>query len=192
MHDALTARRDAARRLTEQEVDHRQVVRAEAPQRVLVTTDPAEPDAGRGQVAQRAERAGSHQVAQPDDRGVEQHEVTDHRDPTGDPRRARERDGARRVHGERLLDQHVLARRERGGGERGVGARRRRDHDGVDRRIGEDGGGVTHDRHRGELVDPRGDARVGIGDRDQPATRLGGDHADVVDAPRAGAEHGDP
>ena len=189
------ARDDRRRALREQVVDHRQVVRAEAPQRVLVAADPAEVDPRGVQVVERV-RARPSRAAR-----------AAGRPPGGRPsggrpsrraaRACRRRDARRHPRAcsrERLLDQHVLAaaRARHARASRGwAQARRSPPHRSSDRRTPDPDRERRSPRARGVERDR---AASGSGSATATSSQPGIARcdADVIESPCAGPDDPEP
>ena len=117
--------------------NHRHVVRAERPERVLVLAVLAEVQPVRVDVVHVAELAGARQLAELLDARVILEQVADHQDAVGCPRGLDEGLRLRSRARQRLLDEAVLPGFEHPGGELRVGRHRRGDHHGVERVVGE-------------------------------------------------------
>ena len=147
--------------------DHRDVVGAERPQRVLVAAQLAEVQALRVDVVDVAELAGVGDRLEHVHAGVVDEQVPDHQDPVvvlgGLDGALGVLDGV----GERLLDEAVLARLQDPLGERAVRGDRRGEHDRVELVVVE------------QIVEVAGEARVRIGGLQALADRF-----PLVAAPR--------
>ncbi len=131
-HVALAAGLQLGRPLADEIEQDGDVVRTEAPERVLVGADHAEVHAHAVQVAQLAELTGVDQgldLAQP---RVEEQEVSDHQTAIGSLGGLDQLACLGRRERERLLDEQVLAGREHAHPERVVGRHGGGDRDGVD------------------------------------------------------------
>src|SRR4051794_9166680 len=136
-HVRLAARVELVGLLPGEVQQHRDVVRAEAPQRVLLRAQLAEVEPVAVDVVDVAELARVGDLLELVDAGVVLEQVADHQHAIGPPRRFDDALGARHRQRERLLDEAVLARLEHAHRELGVGGHRRREDDGVEPRIGE-------------------------------------------------------
>ena len=160
--------------------DHRQIVRRQIPQRIVLGVELAEAEPVRMDVLHLAEFAGVDQFLQLLEGRMEAQHMADHEE-------ARICLGRRHRplavgHGQRdrLLDQHVLAGLDRAHGGIGMELRRQRHDDGVDvvagkQRVRIDGKAILL---AGETFRAR---PVGVGDGMERAERL--ERADVVRAP---------
>ena len=110
LHVALPARVQLDRLLADEVEDHRDVVRAEAPERVLVGAQLAEVEPVRVEVADLAELARLDQLGERPHPGVVLEQVADHQHAPA--RGVEHRLGVCHRGRERLLDETVLARRE--------------------------------------------------------------------------------
>ena len=119
--------------------------------------------------------------------------MSDHEDPTRARRQRAELLGLGRVRGDRLLDEHVLAARERTLGERIVRARRRRDHDRIRPGVGHDRLGIRRQLDVGEpLADLIEAPRVPVDHPRDLARPPVVEVAYEVRAPLPGTDHRDP
>src|SRR5215211_235911 len=137
LHVALADGGPVVGLLAREHEDHREVVGAEGPERVLVLAMLAEVEAVRVDVAQRAQFAGAHQRGQPFDARVVLEQMAHHEHAF---RRARSLDdglGLLLGLGKRLLHEAVLPRLECLDGEHGVGRHGRGDHQRVERVVAE-------------------------------------------------------
>ena len=125
-------RGDAFGLLADQRQDHRNVVRREAPQDALLAPDLPEIEPARVEVAQPAELAVAYRLLQPDEGSVVLQQMADHQGAFALSRDSAQRLGMADVERQRLLDEDVLCRLQRLGGEREVLGRRRRDRDAGD------------------------------------------------------------
>src|SRR5581483_4650280 len=123
---------DGRRRAAEPVVDDRHVVRREVPDRVDVAADPAEVQALRVDVVELAELVALEQAADVLDGRAEAERVPGHQDEAGLASLRAELTALRGRQGERLLDEGVLAGRERLVRELAVRRRLGRDDHGVD------------------------------------------------------------
>ena len=110
---------------------------AERPERVLVRAHDAEVLAVAVDAEHLAELAGVDQLLQLPDAGVVEQQMARHQHEVALGRERDELVHLGGAHRRRLLDEHVLARLERLLRERVVRRHRRRDHDGVERPVGE-------------------------------------------------------
>ncbi len=125
----LSARPDLDRIALEQVQDHRDVVHAEAPERVLVRPDRAQVDPVAVHVVHVAEVARIDQLAQLVHARVEAQQVADHQHPAAARDEVAQLVGLGGRPGHRLLDHDVLAGEDRPPGELEVGRHRRGEHD---------------------------------------------------------------
>ena len=171
--------------------DHRYVVRAEAPEGVLVLPDLAQVHALRVEVADRTQLASLQELAQLVDRGMVDEEVADHeREPAAIGELDQVRCLARRL-GERLLHKDVLPGLEGGAGQHVVGGGIGGDRDRFDRGVAEDLVGVG----LGAGVGVSGaERRQGFGATvaDRRELTGAGEVPEQVPAPVAGSDHADP
>src|SRR3954467_14576500 len=79
---ARTVRCDRGRALLEEEVEHRELVWPEAPQRIFVAANPSEVRTSRVNVAHVAQHLRPKQLSKPNDGWVEDHQMSDHQDPS--------------------------------------------------------------------------------------------------------------
>ena len=121
-----------------QREDHRDVVGAEAPERVLVGADAAEVEPLPVDVADVPERALVDHLPQLADAGVVLEQVADHQDPVVLLGEGHDALGVGEVLGQGLLDEAVLAGLDHLLGDRGVGRDRGGDCHRVQVRVGED------------------------------------------------------
>ena len=135
--DALPWARCELGVLVEEVEDHRQVVDAERPERVLVRADDPEVDAVAVDAEHVAELAGVDQLLQLQHARVVEQQVARHQHAVCARRERDQLVHLDRAHRGRLLDEDVLAGLECPLGERVVGRHGRRDHDGVERVVGE-------------------------------------------------------
>ena len=184
---ALAVRGDADRRFTEQVQCHGHVVRAEAPQGVLVRANLAQIHAQTVEVVDPTELPPLHQGAQPLDCGVEQQQVT------GQDRNPALRGRAShclriaRAQGKRLLDQARLPRLDTLQRQARVRGRRRGDDHRL--RPADQVGGIGGDVHARilatQLLSPLG---VRVAHRGEFAVGEARRRAHVVPPPRAGPD----
>ena len=109
-------------------------------------------------VAQHGERVQQRVVAQ---------HVVDHEDAAGPCSECRQVARLGELGRQRLLAEDVLARGQRGAGDRCVAARRRGDRDHVDRRVVEQVAQAAGWSHRVRVGEPCRGSRVGVGDSSQ-------------------------
>ena len=130
--------RDTNRHLVEQRQHHRDVVRGKAPENVLLGANLADVQTVGVEVVDLSEGAVANQLLQLQDRGVISENVSDHEDSALRRREPHQLLAVLHVHGQGLLDEHVLARFQSRSGHfvegHGGGGQR----DGGNRRIGED------------------------------------------------------
>lgn len=116
-------------RVSDQRQNHRQVVRGEAPEDVLLLPEPAEVEPVRGDVPQPSQLAAGDEPPRLPDAGVVLQKVAHHQDRAARLRRGRELLGFLHVERNRFLDEHVLAGVQRRLRQTVVVGRRRRDRD---------------------------------------------------------------
>ena len=129
--------RDARGLLAGEVQQDRDVVRAQAPERVLVGAQLAEVQAVAVDVVDVAQLAGVRDLLELVDARVVLQQVPDHEHLARAPRGLDDALGVGDGLGERLLDEAVLARIEDAHGQLGVARHRRGQHDGVELGIGE-------------------------------------------------------
>ncbi len=176
--------------LADQVEDHGDVVRAEAPEGVLVGAQLAEVEAVAVNVVELPELPPVEQRLEAVHGGVVLQQVAHHQDP---PRPLGGRDGALRVlggGGEGLLHEAVLARVRHLHGELGVGGHGRGEHDGVELGVGEQILQLPREARPGERGRrARACLRGGVA---QPAQLAAGDRGEVAREVRSPvAEAGD-
>ncbi len=138
IQEGLAARPGLGRLLAHEVEDDGEVVRTEAPERVLVLADLAEVLAVPVHVEQAAELLGVDEVLELGDAGVVEEEVARHEDERALLRQRDELLAERRGECERLLDEDVLAGEEGLARELEVRDDRGRDRDRVHLVVGED------------------------------------------------------
>ena len=120
------------RRLASKRQDHREIVRRETPEDILLAADAAEIETTGIEVLNSAELAGPHKLAQFEEGWVELQQVADHH---GTVRRGGDRGNSltiRHGEGKRFLDEDMLAVAESLERHRGVPLRWRRERHGID------------------------------------------------------------
>src|SRR4051794_24905873 len=143
--------------------EHRDVVRAEAPQRVLLRAQLAQVQPVAVDVVDVAELARVGDLLEPVHAGVVLEQVADHEDPARRARRLARPLGVGDRLGERLLDEAVLARLEDAHGELGMRRDRRGEDGRVARRVGEQVVEVAGEPRAGVARgEPRADVRVAV------------------------------
>ena len=137
LHVGLAPRLDLVGRLAGERQQHGNVVRAQAPQRVLLLAQYAEVEPIGVDVADLAELARVGDLLQPQHARVVLEQVADHQHALGGARRLDGTLGVGDPLGQRLLDEAVLARLQHPGGEVGMGGNGRGQRDRVEPRIGQ-------------------------------------------------------
>ena len=133
-------------RIPEPVLNDADVVRGEIPQGINVRADASQVKALAVNVAHLAQFTGINHLFHITDGGIVNESVADHDDQMFPRRLGGQFIDLGSAGGERFLDEHVFARRQRPGGEFKMGGRWRGDDDGVHFRISEDPVGVIHRR----------------------------------------------
>ena len=190
MEVVAALRLDVGRRLADETQDHRDVVRREGPEDVLLATNLPEVEPVRVDVLDSSQLAAVEQVFQGQDRGMVPEEVADHQDALFALGQVDQLPALLRGQAERFFDEDVLSGQEGALREIAMGHGRRGNGDRGDVRVVEDGVDGVREGHGRVLGGDLG-AAFGVEFDDLMEGAEFVEIADEIGAPGAGADAGD-